>query len=290
MADVEAPLEKLVAPLRAHARPVHHRRAARALLRRSDQRADARWSAPASSCAASCARPAASASGATPRSCAACAAPRWPCCARRSRPPTSARWPPSCPSWQGVDRHPAGGAGVDRLREVLVPLQGLALPADVWERDVLPRRCGAYSPTWLDQLCASGEVVWVGAGRARAATRAAWRSTSATTSRPSGRRPTSPSGRTTPEHDLAARAPGPGAVLLHRPAGRAVDLARADPGGAVGPRVGRRGDQRRVGAAARAAAHARPRPARARSRRGPAAVASARAAAARRRRSRAAGR
>jgi ATP-dependent Lhr-like helicase len=68
------------------------------------------------------------------------------------------------PSWQGVDRHPSGGAGVDRLREALVPLQGLALPADVWERDVLPRRCGAYSPTWLDQLCASGEVVWVGAG------------------------------------------------------------------------------------------------------------------------------
>jgi ATP-dependent Lhr-like helicase len=34
----------------------------------------------------------------------------------------------------------------------------------VWERDVLPRRVGAYSPTWLDQLCASGEVVWVGAG------------------------------------------------------------------------------------------------------------------------------
>ncbi|HEV2058519.1 MAG TPA: DEAD/DEAH box helicase, partial [Solirubrobacteraceae bacterium] len=58
------------------------------------------------------------------------------------------------PSWQGVDRHPAAGAGIDRLREVLVPLQGLALPADVWERDVLPRRTGAYSTTWLDQLCA----------------------------------------------------------------------------------------------------------------------------------------
>src|SRR5213078_793314 len=68
------------------------------------------------------------------------------------------------PSWQGVDRHAAAGAGVDRLREVLVPLQGLALPADVWERDVLPRRVGAYSPTWLDQLCASGELVWIGAG------------------------------------------------------------------------------------------------------------------------------
>ncbi len=68
------------------------------------------------------------------------------------------------PAWQGVDRHPPTGAGVDRLREVLVPLQGLALPVEVWERDVLPRRTGAYSPAWMDQLCASGELVWVGAG------------------------------------------------------------------------------------------------------------------------------
>ena len=68
------------------------------------------------------------------------------------------------PGWQNVDRHPPGGAGVDRLREALVALQGLALPAEVWERDVLPRRTGAYSPTWMDQLCASGEIVWLGAG------------------------------------------------------------------------------------------------------------------------------
>ncbi|HEX4011736.1 MAG TPA: DEAD/DEAH box helicase [Solirubrobacteraceae bacterium] len=68
------------------------------------------------------------------------------------------------PAWQGVDRHAASGAGIDRLREVLVPLQGLALPAEVWERDILPRRVGAYSPSWMDQLCAAGEVVWVGAG------------------------------------------------------------------------------------------------------------------------------
>jgi ATP-dependent helicase Lhr and Lhr-like helicase len=68
------------------------------------------------------------------------------------------------PEWQGVDRAPPGGAGVDRLREMLVPLQGLALAPQVWERDVLPRRVGAYSPAWMDQLCASGELVWVGAG------------------------------------------------------------------------------------------------------------------------------
>jgi ATP-dependent Lhr-like helicase len=68
------------------------------------------------------------------------------------------------PSWQGIDRHSSAGAGIDRLREALVPLQGLALPVEIWERDVLPRRIGAYSPSWLDSLCASGEVVWVGAG------------------------------------------------------------------------------------------------------------------------------
>jgi ATP-dependent Lhr-like helicase len=68
------------------------------------------------------------------------------------------------PSWQGVDSAPPGAAGVDRLREVLVPLQGVALAPEVWERDVLPRRVGAYSPAWMDQLCAGGEIVWIGAG------------------------------------------------------------------------------------------------------------------------------
>ena len=29
---------------------------------------------------------------------------------------------------------------------------------------MLPRRLGAYSPTWLDELCTSGELVWIGAG------------------------------------------------------------------------------------------------------------------------------
>jgi ATP-dependent Lhr-like helicase len=71
------------------------------------------------------------------------------------------------PAWHGIDRHSISGAGIDRLREVLVPLQGLALPAETWERDVLPRRVGAYSPAWLDSLCSSGELVWVGADRSK---------------------------------------------------------------------------------------------------------------------------
>jgi ATP-dependent Lhr-like helicase len=68
------------------------------------------------------------------------------------------------PAWQNVDVHRPAGAGIDRLREALVPLQGVALTPEVWERDVLPRRLGAYSPNWLDQLTTSGEVVWIGAG------------------------------------------------------------------------------------------------------------------------------
>jgi len=66
------------------------------------------------------------------------------------------------PAWQGVDS--GAGAGIDRLREVLLPLQGLPLAPEVWERDVLPRRTRSYSPASIDQLCASGELVWVGSG------------------------------------------------------------------------------------------------------------------------------
>jgi ATP-dependent Lhr-like helicase len=68
------------------------------------------------------------------------------------------------PSWQNVDAFRRTGAGLDRLREALVPLQGVALTPKVWEGDVLPRRLGAYSQNWLDELCTSGELVWLGAG------------------------------------------------------------------------------------------------------------------------------
>ena len=66
------------------------------------------------------------------------------------------------PSWQGIDRRAT-------LREALVPLQGLPLPVSLWESEVLPRRVPGYQPAQLDQLCASGEIVWVGAGLDRVA-------------------------------------------------------------------------------------------------------------------------
>jgi len=66
------------------------------------------------------------------------------------------------PHWHGIDRRAT-------LREALVPLQGLSLPVALWESDVLPRRVRGFNPWQLDQLCASGEVVWVGAGLDRVA-------------------------------------------------------------------------------------------------------------------------
>ncbi|HEY1285170.1 MAG TPA: DEAD/DEAH box helicase, partial [Solirubrobacterales bacterium] len=83
---------------------------------------------------------------------------------REVEPAARDRFARFLPSWQNVDAHRAAGAGPDRLRDALVPLQGVTLSPKVWETDVLPRRLGAYSPTWLDELCTSGELVWIGAG------------------------------------------------------------------------------------------------------------------------------
>jgi ATP-dependent Lhr-like helicase len=66
------------------------------------------------------------------------------------------------PHWHGIERRAT-------LREALVPLQGLSLPVSLWEAEVLPRRVPGFNPSQLDQLCASGEVVWVGAGLDRVA-------------------------------------------------------------------------------------------------------------------------
>jgi ATP-dependent Lhr-like helicase len=51
-------------------------------------------------------------------------------------------------------------AGTSGLFETLAMLQGLDLPAVVWERDVLSARVEKYRPEWLDELCLTGEVGW----------------------------------------------------------------------------------------------------------------------------------
>jgi ATP-dependent helicase Lhr and Lhr-like helicase len=67
-------------------------------------------------------------------------------------------------AWQGVG--PAGprSADLDALFRVIEQLQGAAVPASALERQVLAARLPGYTPGLLDQLCATGEVVWAGAG------------------------------------------------------------------------------------------------------------------------------
>ncbi|MDY4678364.1 MAG: DEAD/DEAH box helicase [Bifidobacterium tsurumiense] len=52
--------------------------------------------------------------------------------------------------------------GLDGLMRVIEQCEGLALPAQVWEQSVFPRRVRGYQPSMLDELLASGEVIWVG--------------------------------------------------------------------------------------------------------------------------------
>ena len=73
-------------------------------------------------------------------------------------PPTLGRF---LPAWQHVTEQLRG---VDGVAQVIDQLAGVALPASAWETLVLPARVRDYSPVMLDQLTATGEVVWSGAG------------------------------------------------------------------------------------------------------------------------------
>ncbi|KQQ92518.1 DEAD/DEAH box helicase [Leifsonia sp. Leaf325] len=65
------------------------------------------------------------------------------------------------PVWQHV-----GGRlrGLDGVASVIEQLEGARLPASAWESLVLPARVSDYSPAMLDELMATGEVVWCGSG------------------------------------------------------------------------------------------------------------------------------
>ena len=65
------------------------------------------------------------------------------------------------PSWQHV-----GGRlrGVDGVAAVIDQLAGAHIPASAWESLILPQRVSDYSPSMLDELTATGEVLWSGAG------------------------------------------------------------------------------------------------------------------------------
>ncbi|MDF2259152.1 ATP-dependent helicase [Streptantibioticus ferralitis] len=66
------------------------------------------------------------------------------------------------PQWQQVGTRAL--RGIDGLVRAIEQLQGAAVPASALEKLVLPSRVVDYTPAMLDQLTASGEVIWSGAG------------------------------------------------------------------------------------------------------------------------------
>ncbi len=65
------------------------------------------------------------------------------------------------PRWHGLD---APRRGLPALREAIAQLEGAALPFSELERRILPARILDYRPHMLDELGASGELTWLGAG------------------------------------------------------------------------------------------------------------------------------
>ncbi|MGQ3011969.1 ATP-dependent helicase, partial [Microbacterium aurantiacum] len=65
------------------------------------------------------------------------------------------------PVWQHVARPLEG---VDGVLAVVEQLAGVPIPASAWESLVLPARVKDYTPGMLDELTATGEVVWSGHG------------------------------------------------------------------------------------------------------------------------------
>src|SRR6478736_3289525 len=67
------------------------------------------------------------------------------------------------PSWQQVRSH--SSSGVDGLAQVIDQLAGVPVPASAVETLVFGQRVRDYQPAMLDELLASGEVTWSGAGQ-----------------------------------------------------------------------------------------------------------------------------
>ena len=152
-------------------------------------------------CAASCARAAASASGATPRCCAGCGAPRSRRCARRWSPPSSGPSPGSCPPGRAWTPRPRRRRAWTACASCSCRSRAWRWLPQVWERDVLPRRVGRLLAR-PGSTSSARAASWSGWAPARsAATPAGWRSTSARTLAGSARRRSRASPPSEPLHD-----------------------------------------------------------------------------------------
>lgn len=77
-------------------------------------------------------------------------------------PVSTAAYARFLPSWQQVGSH---NASIDGLAAVIDQLAGVPIPASAVEPLVFGQRVRDYQPAMLDELLASGEVTWSGAGQ-----------------------------------------------------------------------------------------------------------------------------
>ena len=77
-------------------------------------------------------------------------------------PVSTAAYARFLPAWQQIGS--SAGTGVDGLAAVIDQLAGVPVPASAVEPLVFGMRVADYQPAMLDELLASGEVTWSGAG------------------------------------------------------------------------------------------------------------------------------
>ncbi|MEV4122175.1 ATP-dependent helicase [Micromonospora sp. NPDC049645] len=116
------------------------------------------------------------------------------------------------PRWQQVG---SSARGVEALAATVEQLQGAAVPASALERLVLPARVADYSPAQLDELCASGEVLWAGSGAISGGD--GWITLAYADAAPLLLPPPDEALTRTPLHDAVLDALGDGQALFFRP-------------------------------------------------------------------------
>ncbi|MEV2240557.1 ATP-dependent helicase [Micromonospora sp. NPDC049891] len=116
------------------------------------------------------------------------------------------------PRWQQVG---SSARGVEAVASAVEQLQGASVPASALERLVLPARVADYSPAQLDELCASGEVLWAGAGAISGGD--GWVSLAYADSAPLLLPPPDETLARTPLHDAVLDALDDGQALFFRP-------------------------------------------------------------------------
>lgn len=77
-----------------------------------------------------------------------------------TRPVSPAAWVSLLLTRHGLINH--AHQGVSGLLRVIEQLAGVPLPASLWESQILRARIADYQPAMLDELLASGEVIWCG--------------------------------------------------------------------------------------------------------------------------------